>query len=133
MTSKSKILFGSIVLVVIGGGYAYFTRSGTEEVVQTETVRRGDIAETVSVTGELVPEEYADLAFVSVGTIDAVFAKVGEVVEVGDKIASLDRQVLFSQLKDARITARIAEQNEQLILRFHRCIIVCICIFRQTN
>lgn len=117
MLSKKRIIIAVIVLAVILGGYFFFKSRNAVEPVQTEVVKRGDIVETVSVTGELVPEEYADLAFLGAGTVDVVYVKIGDMVERGDKIASLDRTVLFSQLKDARITARIAEQSEQLILR----------------
>lgn len=117
MFTKKRIVLIVIGLLLIGGGFYYFKNRDTSIAVQTETVKRGDVSETVSVTGELIPEEYADLSFLSTGTIDALYVKTGDVVEVGAKIASLDREVLFSQLKDARITARIAEQAEQLILR----------------
>ncbi|MBP9698066.1 MAG: hypothetical protein KBD65_02665, partial [Candidatus Moranbacteria bacterium] len=115
--SKKKIISGIILILIIGGGYYYFSHRSTGEVVQTEVVKRGDVAETVSVTGELVPEEYADLSFPGAGTIDAVMAHIGDMVTQGQTIASLDREVLFSQLKDARLAADIAVQNEQLYLR----------------
>lgn len=115
--SKKKIIVAIIVLLLIGGGYYYFSQRSSGEVVQTEVVKRGDVSETVSVTGELVPEEYADLSFPGAGTIDAVMIGIGDNVAVGQSIASLDRQVLFSQLKDARLAADIAVQNEQLYLR----------------
>lgn len=117
MLSKKSIVITVIILALVGGGYYFFTRQDTGAVVQTETVKRGDVAETVSVTGELVPETYTDLSFSSAGTIDAVLARVGDSVEQGAKIASLDRQVLFSQLKEARIAARVAEQAEQSLRR----------------
>jgi len=117
MFRKRNIVLFVVVLVVGSGIFAFFRGGDTVETIQTETVQRGDVAETVSVTGELIPEEYADLAFVSSGTIDAVFVALGDSVESGAKIASLDREVLFSQLKETRIAAAIAEQAEQLILR----------------
>ncbi|MGB4833456.1 MAG: efflux RND transporter periplasmic adaptor subunit [Candidatus Moraniibacteriota bacterium] len=117
MFTKKRIFLALITVLLVGGGYYYFKVRDTSIPVQTETVKRGDVSETVSVTGELIPEEYADLAFLSAGTIDALYVKTGDRVETGDRIASIDRDVLYSQLKDARITARIAEQAEQLILR----------------
>lgn len=117
MTTKRKIIASAVILLAIGGGYYFFTKSGTEETAQTEMVKRGDVSETVSVTGELVPEEYADLSFVGAGIIDAVMVQAGQSVEQGAQIASLDRQVLFSQLKEARLAARVAEQNEKLLRR----------------
>ena len=95
----------------------YFKKKNTALPVQTEVVKRGDVSETVSVTGELVPEEYADLSFSSTGSVDAVMVKIGDSVSEGDSIASLDRMVLYSQLKEARIAARVAEQNEKLLRR----------------
>jgi macrolide-specific efflux system membrane fusion protein len=117
MFTKKRITVVLIAALLLGGGYYFIAVRDTSIPVQTETVRRGDVSETVSVTGELVPEAYADLAFLSTGTIDALYVKTGDRVEAGDKVASIDREVLYSQLKDARLTARIAEQAEQLILR----------------
>ncbi len=117
MFTKKKIIIAILVIVAIVGGYYFFTRRDTAVAVQTETVKRGDVSETVSVTGELVPEEYADLSFASAGTIDAVMVAVGDSVTEGDRIVSLDREVLFSQLKEARVVARVAEQTEQLLRR----------------
>jgi RND family efflux transporter MFP subunit len=117
MFTKKRIIIAILLLVLIGGGYYYFTHRNTAVVVQTETVKRGDVSETVSVTGELVPESYADVSFASAGTIDAVMVKIGDSVTEGDAIASLDRTVLYSQLKEARLAARVAEQNEKLLRR----------------
>lgn len=117
MFRTRNIILALVVILAVFFGWWYMKNKSTGEVIQTETVRRGDVAETVSVTGELVPETYADLSFPSAGTVDAVLVKVGDSVTEGQVIASLDREVLFSQLKDARIAARIAEQNEQLVLR----------------
>lgn len=117
MSSKKKIILAVVAVALVGGGIYYFTGRDTAEPIQTETVRRGDVAETVSVTGELVPEVYADVAFLSPGTIDAVYVDIGSPVQAGDKIASIDREVLFSQLKDARLAAAIVEENEKLARR----------------
>lgn len=117
MFTKKRIVIGIIVLVIVGGGFYFFTRKDTGAVVQTEVVKRGDVAETVSVTGELVPEEYADLSFSSTGSVDAVMVKIGDNVTEGAALASLDRMVLYSQLKEARIAARVAEQVEQSLRR----------------
>lgn len=117
MFTKKRIITALILILVVGGGYYYFSQRDTTVAVETETVKRGDVSETVSVTGELVPEEYADVSFASAGTIDAVMVKIGDSVTEGDAIASLDRTVLYSQLKEARLAARVAEQNEKLLRR----------------
>jgi RND family efflux transporter MFP subunit len=106
-----------VAVGIVGGLIYYFQGRSTTETVQTEIVKRGDVSETVSVTGELIPETYADFSFLTPGTIDAVYVQVGESVRAGQKIASIDREVLFSQLQDARIAAAIVEQSEKLARR----------------
>lgn len=117
MSLHKKIVLGIILLLVAGGVFYFFSGRDTSEPIQTEIVKRGDVAETVSVTGELVPEVYADIAFLSPGTIDMVYVKIGDEVRRGDKIASIDREVLFSQLKEARLATAITEENEKLARR----------------
>jgi RND family efflux transporter MFP subunit len=112
MFTKKKIIIGVIIVALVSGIFYYRSQSAVV-VVQTETVKRGDISETVSVTGELLPIEYADLAFQGVGVVDAVSVKEGDMVKMGDKIASVDRTVLWSQLKESRIALSIVEQNEK--------------------
>ncbi len=116
MFRKRNIIIVLVILVGMGAWW-YFRSKDTGEAVQTETVRRGDVAETVSVTGELVPNEYADLSFPVVGTIDAVLVSLGDTVEKGKKLLSLDREVLYSQWQEAQLAARIAEENEGSVRR----------------
>jgi RND family efflux transporter MFP subunit len=111
--TKTKIIIVSLLLVCIGG-YFYYQSKTKVVVVPTETVRKGSVVETVSVTGELVPVAYSDLSFKGIGTLDAVFVKEGDQVKAGDRVASIDRTVLQSQLSEARIAVRIAEANELL-------------------
>lgn len=113
MFTKRNIIIGIILIAIIGGFFYYRSRS-TKEIVQTETVRRGDVSETVSVTGELVPKEFADLSFQEAGVINLILVKEGDVVSVGQVIAFLDSSVLQSQLNEARIAQAIAENDEKL-------------------
>jgi RND family efflux transporter MFP subunit len=77
-------------------------------------VKRGAIVETVSVTGELVPVEYADLSFQGIGNIDRIYVKEDDMVHMGDPIVSIDRTALQTELNAARIAVRVAEANELL-------------------
>lgn len=116
MWTKKKILWGVVVLAIASGVYFMNARE-TSDAVETETVRRTNISETVSVTGEVVPVEYADLSFKSVGIIDRVYVAEGDMVEAGQAIASVDRTVLQSQLNEARVAVAVAEENEKLARR----------------
>ncbi|MFZ2187678.1 MAG: efflux RND transporter periplasmic adaptor subunit [Candidatus Moraniibacteriota bacterium] len=112
MFTKKRVIIGIVIAALVAGFFYYRSQNGTV-AVQTETVRQGDVSETVSVTGELVPQAYADLAFQGVGVVDQVLVKEGERVTAGAKIASLDRAVLWSQLKEARIALAIVEQSDK--------------------
>lgn len=114
--SKKKIII--IILLVFGiGGFFWYRSKTNVEVVPTETVRWGDVIETVSVSGELKPIQYADLSLKSSGVIDEVFVKEGDMVQMGDPLLSIDRTVLQAQLNAARLAVRIAEANERLARR----------------
>lgn len=113
MSTKRKGIIVVILLALVGG-FFYYRSQNTAEIIPTETVKRSDVSETVSVTGELVPSEFADLSSQSAGTVDKVWVKEGDVVQAGQVIARLDSSVLQSQLNEARIAQAIAEQNERL-------------------
>jgi len=57
---------------------------------QTVVVQRGNIAATVSATGQLVPINQAKLAFGTSGQLIELNVKVGDVVKAGDVLAKLD-------------------------------------------
>ncbi|MBI2439285.1 MAG: efflux RND transporter periplasmic adaptor subunit [Candidatus Moranbacteria bacterium] len=116
MFTKKTVIIVILLLVMIVGWFVF--RSGKEEeTVQTETVKRDTVVETVSISGEFVPQKYADIAFAGIGTLENIFVQEGEVVEKGDILATLDRSVIRSQLADARIALAIVVENEKLARR----------------
>ena len=103
-------------MALVGGGLYYFFRP--EAVVpETEQVRRGTVAETISVTGETVPDTYADLSFQQVGTLVGVLVKEGEEVEDGQILATIESPVLSAQFREAKIALQVAEKTETLARR----------------
>ncbi len=118
MFTKKKIIIVFLVIVLIGG-YFYYRSKTNVVIVPTETVKKGEIIETVSVTGELVPVSYSDLSFQGLGVIDKVYVKEGDTVTVGAPLASVDRTILQSQLNEARLAVRIAEANELSVRKSH--------------
>lgn len=117
MTLKRKLIIIGTGLVIVGGGYWWWQSSRSPEVIPTETVTRGTVSETISVTGELVPAQYADLSFKSIGQLEAIWVKEGEMVKAGDPLSRLDPGSLSDQLKAAQATLSIAEENEKLARR----------------
>lgn len=113
MLTKKRVIIGLLLILSVWGIVSYYRNKNTAVPVQTETVKRGTLSETVSVTGEVVPRVYADLSFQGVGTVDEVNVKEGDMVVAGQRIASIDRTVVFSQLKEAKVALAIVEQNEK--------------------
>lgn len=113
MFTKRNIIIAVIILGLIGGFLSYRSQK-SGEVVETETVKRGGVSETISISGELVPVEYADLSFQESGAVDQVSVKEGDMVRTGQSVMSLDSSVLQSQLDAARIDQALAEEDEKL-------------------
>ncbi len=116
--SKKKIILWVVIAVVVGG-IVYLRTRPAASTVTTDTVGRGDVVQTVSVTGTLTPTSYVDLSFQTVGTVDQVLAQEGDTVKAGQTIATIDTSVLESQLRAAKIAADIAYQNELFARQTH--------------
>jgi len=106
------------VLIVAGGFvYAAVSVSGGPAADTSIVVTRGSIAQTVSVTGQVVAATDVDLSFQTGGRVARTDAKVGDRVTAGQILASLDNADLAAQLRDAEATV-IAQQAtlEEMIL-----------------
>jgi len=95
----------------------YFKTKKTEIERVTETVKTGNVIRTVSVTGEMMPEKQADLAFETGGKIKSVDVEVGDEVEEGQVIAALDDSIARSQLWGAQVALDIQQENLDLSRR----------------
>ncbi len=117
MKKRTKIALGILTVTAVGSAIWYVNRSDPEAGITTDQVRRGDVSQTVSVTGKLVPENYADLSFLRTGRVASVSVSEGDRVAAGQEIASLDEESLRSEWKAALIALSIAEENEKLARR----------------
>jgi HlyD family secretion protein len=100
---KSKWVLGTIALIVLVGGYWFFThRGGTS--YQFIPVTQGSITETVSVTGNTTPMQSVSLGFQNTGTIAHVYYQLGDKVAAGDIIAQLNTASLSAALDQAQAT-----------------------------
>ncbi|MFT3893143.1 MAG: efflux RND transporter periplasmic adaptor subunit [Anaerolineales bacterium] len=110
MTSKFKTLFSgskrstrvililaAVLLVASSGGYYYYAKvylpsqtTTTTKAMQTATVRQGDLVIYASGTGTLVASDEVNLAFKSSGQVTAINVAVGDKVNAGDVLATID-------------------------------------------
>ncbi len=95
-----------ILLVVQKNG------NGAPELVQ---VTRGTVTQEVIATGQIVPEKDVSLAFQTAGTIARVYVQVGDKVDVGTLLLSLDDAEFRAQLAEANAAVDSAEANLGLL------------------
>src|SRR5512136_889412 len=109
---KKSVWIVSIVIALLalgGGGYWAYTRywltlraqTPQAPVMQTGTVRRGDIVLTADGTGNLLPSAEKSVAFRVNGTVTEVKVKVGDRVKAGDVLAKLETLTFDNAIRDA--------------------------------
>ncbi|MDP2946374.1 MAG: efflux RND transporter periplasmic adaptor subunit [bacterium] len=106
-----------IILAIVLGGYFYFfsgKKTGPEFVV----VKKSNIVQEVSVTGNVKPVKNVDLAFEKSGKISSVLVNVGSYVYSGDVLAREDSSELSSQLEKANadLETQKAELNKSKVV-----------------
>ncbi len=106
----TKVITISVVIAVVGGGIIYLATKGPAEATfTTATASYRDLVEEVDVTGQVKPTEEVNLAFEASGRVVSVKADVGDEVQQGQLIASLDASELYAQLASARASAAGAQ------------------------
>lgn len=118
-----KLLPLIILLVVVGAavaGYLYYTQARpaaaaeTTSDVQTTTVRRGSLVISASGSGSVIAPNTVELAFEYSGIVTALNVQVGDVVEAGDVLATLESSetaaTLNARISSAELTVLKAQQ-----------------------
>ncbi len=107
---KKHPIFAVIAVVFIIVALNFVFSGDEEETYETMVVTRGDIIQSVEVTGKVQPTEERILAFERGGTVSSVLVSVGERVVRGQKLVSLSSAELRAQLKQAEASV-VQAQN----------------------
>ncbi len=109
---KKKTTYIILALVLAGvGWYVYSRMQSAKTVYETVAVDRGDLMQTVEVTGEIKPAERIDLSFKNSGKISKIKVKIGDTVKAGDVLAELDSSDVQFAMKNAQAALSIAQAN----------------------
>ncbi len=106
---KTYLILGLIILII--GGIYYEKTKPAKVTYTTETAKIGTIAKTVSATGEIIPQTEAKIAFKLNGQLKFLAVDVGDRVEKGEKIASIDKGTLEDQLAKAKNEVKIQKKT----------------------
>lgn len=101
-----------IIAVIIGGVFWYVKSREPKTTYTTADVEKGTLAQTVSVTGKVNPNEQIDLTFKTTGILKSISVDVGDTVKKGQILAVIDTGSLLSQLRQAQ--AQVEYQDETL-------------------
>ncbi|MFH1583754.1 MAG: biotin/lipoyl-binding protein, partial [Actinomycetota bacterium] len=102
------IVNGAIGVTNIGCATLFGTKVSEEE---TATVEVGDLGETISIIGEVVPKNEMEVSFKTNGTVESVNINEGDVVKKGDIIATLKNEDLEIALKNYEKDLNNAKQR----------------------
>jgi RND family efflux transporter MFP subunit len=103
MSKKKKwIIWIAIVVVIFVAVILYFKNKKPVTTYTTADATRGNLAQTVSVTGDLVAKDEITLNFELGGRVSKVFVKESDRVASGDKIATLTDLTFQKQLDQAK-------------------------------
>lgn len=115
MKKQNKfILAGGLVVLVVLVGWFFFGR-GTDQIVTTALVKSGDLVQTVEVTGDVQAVDDIDLAFSASGSVAQIDVEVGDLVEAGALLASLDTDELEAAVAQAQES--VSEIQAELALK----------------
>ncbi|MBK8026328.1 MAG: efflux RND transporter periplasmic adaptor subunit [Chloroflexi bacterium] len=107
-------IFATAAFVVVFAAALYLqaqreTRIETQaqSVVDSTTIRRGDLSVAINATGAVIPEEQLPLFFEGAGQVVEIGANTGDKVLAGDVIARLDTTELDAAIAEAEIALQL--------------------------
>jgi len=105
---KKTIILLILLIVVSSVLYNYFLKE-KESPFSFSIAEVGDLAQEVSVIGQVRKGEKINLSFKETGEVEEIYVKAGDVVEEGQKLVKLKITQLYFQLEEARSSLVLAE------------------------
>ncbi|GAB3706363.1 HlyD family efflux transporter periplasmic adaptor subunit [Amycolatopsis oliviviridis] len=114
--SKAWVLNGVLIVLLAGAGLGIYQAFSPEQnTAQAQTrstpVRRATVTETVSAAGTLASGYTGTANFATAGKVASIDVKVGDVVSVGQKLATIDSAQATKELKVAKANLVVAQDN----------------------
>ncbi|OGZ93982.1 MAG: hypothetical protein A3H69_01835 [Candidatus Sungbacteria bacterium RIFCSPLOWO2_02_FULL_47_9] len=115
--TRKKIFWAVLILLILGGiGYYFLRNKNNTGAIQTDTVKRLNLKETVLTTGQVVSSTDLSLGFKGSGIVIAVTVKEGDHVKSGQTLAILDQADALASLTSARGSLAQANANYEKVV-----------------
>jgi len=112
MKKRTKwILIIIILLAIIGIMAAIFFRPAKKPQYATEAAIRGELKETVSVSGITQSKKVIEIASQSAARAEKIMVKIGDNVKMGETLVELDGREQALRLEQARANLNLAQSN----------------------
>ncbi len=111
-------VLAGIAAVIAVGAYALFFRESEETLRDTEdvVVGRATINANLIISGEAEAQLLSNLTFRSTGKVETINVKVGDVVNEGDVLASLESEELTNAIASSQASLAISQARLQALL-----------------
>ncbi|MBR3147817.1 MAG: efflux RND transporter periplasmic adaptor subunit [Alphaproteobacteria bacterium] len=102
-----------VAAVVAVWGVGTKTAKTTKKNFVTMDIKRGDISQTVTATGEIMPVNTVSVGSQVSGTIEEIFVDYNSTVKKGDKLLTIEPSVLQASVDEAKasLDSAISQRN----------------------
>lgn len=115
MKKRNKWILIIIAVLIIGVVVAsVFLRPEKKLEYSTEKVYQDELKRTISVTGTAKPKRVVNLAFERSGIVDEINVEIGDEIQRGDLLLSLDASQETLQVEQAQANLNLAESNLEM-------------------
>lgn len=110
--SVRKALLLLLVLGIVVSGLLYFFIPKQKKIEYvTDVVKKGKITQTVSETGTVKAVKELSLSFSAGGKLSKLLVKVGDMVQINQVVAELDKKDLEIKMIEAQANLEVARQS----------------------
>jgi len=102
-----KLVVGVLILALLGGGYWAYRAVRGSRPANTAVVRRGTITASVEAMGVVRAAREAHLSLKMGGTVQRIFVQVGDEVEEGEVLLTLDTRELERRVREAELSLEV--------------------------
>ncbi|MFH1551908.1 MAG: efflux RND transporter periplasmic adaptor subunit [bacterium] len=118
---KKIIIVVSIIVIIVGAFLGFKGIFGRKDLsYEIVSVAKGEIVESISVNGAVIPAQQIDLQFEASGKIKSITAEVGDEVFSGQLLISLDSSEISAQVSASMVALDITKIRLDQVLAGNR-------------